>query len=190
MIYVVGTDRCGTEQYAKVNDLLWQPYPPLTWRVIAKIKGSKRNGVVKRVKERLAVIIKRRKKGIADFRQSFCIDEIAQVDKEAEFVWLIRNPRDCIGSFLRRAKDDIKNVVQNRPLPEGLRKTDTARKKVGWWWLWTNQYIEKTIKPYKYKVIETEDICKYEKPYVYKVRVNKEENAYWKRLNDNFLYNE
>jgi hypothetical protein len=178
MIYVVGTGRCGTTKYAQLHNLLHEP-------IGIRKRLPTRRGLIKRLKERMRRAKKLGKNGVSDFRQSFCIEEIAKVDKDAEFVWLIRNPNDCIGSFLRRGWYAGEDIIKYRIYPEGgFPEEYTHKQRVGWYWITANRHIENTILPYNHKVINTDNICKHKNKYVYNIELSEEESAYWERLKE------
>jgi len=42
-----------------------------------------------------------------DFTYSYCLDLIYEIDREASIVWLVRNPVDCVASFMATGAWDV-----------------------------------------------------------------------------------
>jgi len=123
MIWGIGTGRCGTMSLAKEIDGVHEPKPALDNSGYAAI------GLLK---DRLA-----KGKPSIDWKQSFYIPEIKQIDPDAHFIWLIRNPFEFVSSFVARGGWDYPHYIKwtrGNLVERGLE-----------WWLEVNAIISDNV---------------------------------------------
>lgn len=158
MIWVVGTGRCGTGSYAKQVGGVHEPKPAIFRYVHDWIMGEGEEEWV------LSTLMKHMVYGkpLVHNRYSLVIPQIKKVDPKAEFVWLIRKPKECIESmasygFFGERKDGV--VDDTRPVPKNdMFSSWSLIKKNAWYYRWLNALIKKDLNGDAYKVIKTEDI--------------------------------
>jgi len=96
-VWGCGTGRCGTKSLAADLGGLHEPKPWLGPAATAAYYGDEAAYRLcrERLHERLALGVP-----VVDLKHSLLIPLICQVDPEAEFIWVIRDPAGCVASFL------------------------------------------------------------------------------------------
>ena len=99
MLYGVGTGRCGTKSLAKQMGGLHEPEPSIHHEAIDYYRtGNISANLIRVIKQRAVMDVPI----IVDNKQSLVIDIICRFDKDAEFIWLIRDIKGCVESFMKR----------------------------------------------------------------------------------------
>ena len=96
-VWGVGTGRCGTKSLAKDMGGLHEPSPRLgDYACLTKFSESAYYycSHVIRCRHLMEAPI------IVDMHHSYLIDMIMDIDSEAQFIWLIREPLQCVTSLL------------------------------------------------------------------------------------------
>jgi hypothetical protein len=98
MLWGLGTGRCGTKSLAADLGGLHEPEPWLGAESVPAHYGDEAAYRVCRdvLQSRLALGAP----AVVDLHQSWLIPLICQVDAQAEFVWVIRDPAGCVASLL------------------------------------------------------------------------------------------
>jgi len=146
MLMGLGTGRCGTKSLAVQLGGLHEPKPwlkeePVQYKCDRNM--DVRDSLLENLKARseLPVPI------IVDLKHSYVIDLICEVDPEAEFIWMLRDPVDCISSLLNGGawtKTDWHGARKWRPF--GGWKDDVPREmRVVRYWIEINKMIEKSL---------------------------------------------
>lgn len=92
---------------------------------------------------------------VTDCGQFMFIDYIRKVDKDATFIWIVRNKENCIKSFMQRPAED------KRIHPRGwVFKPETKKELIEWYYDEVNKIIENFLVGAKYQKIKTEDMPK------------------------------
>lgn len=149
MIYAVGTGRCGTKSYADQTGGLHEPDKVFGYLcMLYDLTGQRFTQLINmiRVRKDLATPC------ISDWKQSFVIDLIREFDKDAKFVWLLRNPISTIKSYMRRGKyEDIVRPGIAVKFPDEWGDFE----KFCWLWKATNLLIEDNLKDADFEVVRT-----------------------------------
>lgn len=168
-VYVVGTGRCGTMSVSKQLGGVHEPYPWVVRESFYQGIGVNGNiGILALADPKIKVYKEELKKKlllrslmtvpcIADNRQSWIIPDICNVDSNAEFLVLIREPLGFVSSATRRGwyeLGDMWDSYRMRP-SSGWIDGWTTPMKLGWLWRETNRRIfedlEKTGAPFEVK---------------------------------------
>ena len=108
MLWIVGTGRSGTKSAAREYEGVHEPEPWIGHLASRYYLGER--GVGARHLEKLLTRRARLDAGcVSDHWQSLCIPLIEEVDPEARFVWLVRDPFQTVRSFLRPNNWNPKN---------------------------------------------------------------------------------
>jgi len=140
MIWGLGTGRCGTRSLAAQYGGLHEPKP---W-----FKEEARNYWMHGEEELLRHRIKERAKLdtplVVDFKQSWCIPLILEIDPDARFVWLIRDAVDCVNSMVAGKWWSDRDWHGTRRIEPraGWTPLDGRMNKCVWYWLTTNRIID------------------------------------------------
>lgn len=151
-IYVVGTGRCGTGSIAKIYGGLHEPEPKINSEAIDYHVTGKCSEILM---DKLKIRRDMDTPMISDNKQSLVIDLIDNIDPRARFIWLIRNPVDCVTSFMRRG-----NHLKSERIspPEGKYSAYDNIGMICWFWKEKNEVINKLLIGRKYEVVFTEDL--------------------------------
>lgn len=151
MRWVVGTGRCGIHNYTAIHGGFVQSRSD--WKEIA-IK--KYHGIEYDKDYVLKTLIRRKNLKlpcVADCAQFMFINEIKSIDPDAEFIWLIRDKKKCVDSFMKKSGEDC------RIHPKGWEfKHSTKKQLIEWYYDEVNKIIERDINGSKYQLIKTEDL--------------------------------
>ena len=98
MIWAPGTGRCGTRSLARVFGGVREPQPWFEAEPVEYALGRRDHEpfLRQRLTDRLALDVP----AVVDLKHSYLIPLIVGVDPDARFIWLVRHPMLCIGSFL------------------------------------------------------------------------------------------
>lgn len=98
MIWGVGTGRCGTKSLAKELGGVHEPTPwlhdePKRWYLSGNPDSPLELIIVMRAELDTPIVV--------DFKNSFMMRLILTIDIRAKFIWIIREPVDCIRSMMK-----------------------------------------------------------------------------------------
>lgn len=134
MYYVVGSGRCGTRTVAKRALGKHEPKPSIINESYKYFKSKKDQENLDQLKSKLLRRFCLDTNLISDCRQSYVIPVIKEIDKEAKFVVVYREPFSCVESYLNRSiflRGSIWDRTRIHP-PEGFPKRFTRVMKVAW----------------------------------------------------------
>lgn len=164
MKWVLGTGRCGMHTYTALYGGYINSAQEWKDQSIKKHHGEPYD-------ESLVgkIIIKRMRLPypfITDCAQFMFLDEIKYLDKNASFVWLIRNKKDVIEGFMSKVAED------KRIHPKGWDFAyKNKRKLLDWYYDEVNRIIEKGLVGTKFEKIEYESLPKVSEKDIEKLRV-------------------
>lgn len=141
MIWGVGTGRCGTKSLAVLVNGEHEGFPGLgKW--VAMVLANEPQGDPEKVKQILRHRLREGKPSV-DYAQSYVMDWIEEIDPDAEFIALFREPVTCIESMLRLEWwSETDQFGRFKPRPMGAWPDDATRlDKAIWHWSFTNQRI-------------------------------------------------
>lgn len=151
MQWVVGTGRCGMHNYTALEGGYISSAKEWKQNLVKKYHGDNYNKTMIR-----SVIAKRMQLPypcITDCAQFMVIDEIAQIDRDAEFIWLIRDKEPCVNSLMQRIGEE------DRIHPKGWEfKTERKKELIEWYYDEVNKIIGEKLKGKKYKVLHTDQM--------------------------------
>lgn len=145
MIWGVGTGRCGTKSLAMQLKGEHEPKPWLEHEPAHYARGilssvDKLN-LLANLKDRSRLITPI----IVDLKHSYVMDLIEKVDPDAAFIYLVRNPFDCIASFILGGAftdQDQQGNDKLQPKPGYSAGVEVSRLlKTTWFWRETNKRI-------------------------------------------------
>jgi hypothetical protein len=155
MIWVIGTGRCGTKSYAVWKGGVHEPRPSIRQEALQYYyKQDKSEALMEKLKDRL-------KYGLcSDNCQSLVIAPIVSIDKKAKFVWLIRNPNDCIHSFMRRGGWNAYIETLKIEPKKGFHEHWGDLQKFTWYYWFLNGIIAQRLSETgaSFEIVHTEDI--------------------------------
>lgn len=150
MLWGVGTGRCGTKSLADQMGGLHEPEPSIKEEALERMSsGAIMPTLIDKIinRSKLDVPI------ISDNKQSFVIDLIADYDKDAKFIWLLRDPLSTSISLASRG--EWGSILRYQPKLEEFDELPLIRK-CAMYWLHKNLLIEKSLCGLKYDVIFTD----------------------------------
>lgn len=160
MIWGVGTGRCGTKS---LSERLGGVHEPKPWML--EHPAYYRRGLIG-PDECIKTILGRMELGASscvDFKQSFVMDLIVKQDKDWRFVWIIRNPMECVSSFLSGGgftKQDLFGERYIQPAA-GWGDEKSQLKRIAYHWLQTNRMVHgylQTLSPARFCALFTDDL--------------------------------
>ena len=159
MQYVVGTGRCGTATIAQQLGGVHEPRPSIVKEAFDYYMGNRQfiGELAKKLRIRAAMDTP----VISDNRQSYVIPLIREIDPDAEFIVLIREPRACIASMLHRGAYQRPKWYWDiyRPRPcTGFPANWTPVMKVGWLWRETYRVILADVGTTRFRAIFTSEL--------------------------------
>ena len=166
MIWGVGTGRCGTKSLAKELGGVHEPEPWYTdepkTRWLTGVESYTLKEMIK-YKAQLDTPI------VVDFKSSYMIGLILRVDPGAKFIWIIREPVQCIKSLLKgKWYGDTDKQGENLLEPwMGFNRgvyDDSRFHKCCWYYHMVNEHIYR-YKRYVSAVYFTEDLEVHENKY-------------------------
>lgn len=167
MIWGVGTGRCGTHLLAKNLDGVHEPHPRIVADATKFWQEIHTGELLEKLRERMELDTP----AIIDHKNSVVIPAILRVDPDAEFIWLIRDPADCVESSLRAKlykRDQSDHWDGNRLAPrEGFPKYFDALDKNIWRYYTINRTIEvelSWIARERWKFQKSEDLQDWDPP--------------------------
>jgi hypothetical protein len=98
MIWGIGTGRCGTRSLAVELGGVHEPQPWFGPESVAAYWGD--HAAQAACQQRLAARAALPVPVVSDLHQSWLIPLICEVDSQAHFIWMIRNPAEVVASFL------------------------------------------------------------------------------------------
>jgi hypothetical protein len=146
MIWGVGTGRCGTRSLAGQLGGLHEPVPRLEEHPVqykCDINKDVRGLLIERLQERLDLGAT----AIVDLKHSYVVDLICEVDPDAKFIWMLREPVPCISSLLNGGaftETDWNGQRKWRPLG-GWPKDMSRESKVIAYWIYLNSLIMRSL---------------------------------------------
>jgi hypothetical protein len=166
----IGTGRCGTATLAIVNKGLHEPRPWFYEEATRYYWGERDEELMETLRRKVAQRIRSPYEMVVDQKQSLIIPLLVEMDPEAKFVWLIREPIDAVKSYMafgyfRRetGKWDWQRVILDiwrlRP-QEGWPNGWSAESKCFWYWYEVNRVIERDLKETgaEFEIIFTHDL--------------------------------
>jgi hypothetical protein len=154
-IWGIGTGRCGTATLAITRGGAHEPKPWLFMEAMKYYQGERSEEVMTILRDRLQARMRSLFNFIVDQKQSVLVPLIVEVDSEAKFVWLIREPVDCVKSmmafgFYARTieKWDLLRIMldESRVRPkEGFPDSWSLETKCFWYWHEVNSVIERDL---------------------------------------------
>jgi len=100
MIWGIGAGRCGTATYAFENGGLHEPYPLIVEEAARYWRGERSPELLQRLEHRLRARLWAPVDLVVDLKQSLVIPAICELDPQAEFIWLLRDPESSVRSML------------------------------------------------------------------------------------------
>lgn len=153
MKWVVGTGRCGMHNYTALQGGFIQSAQQWKDIGVRRYHGEPYDiGYVQNViRSRMELPFP----CVTDCSQFIFIDFIKELDPHASFVWLQRNKKDCVESFMNREGED------HRIHPKGwIFDTSKKRELLEWYYDEVNRIIEVGLCGTKFEHIRTEDLPK------------------------------
>jgi hypothetical protein len=151
MKWVVGTGRCGMHNYTALHGGYIQSSQAWKDAGVSRYHGKDWDkGLVRSViRERLGLPFP----FVTDCAQFMFIDLIRQLDPNAEFVWLQREKKACVDSFMEKVGED------HRIHPIGWDfKYENKRRLLEWYYDEVNEIIRQNLIGAKFEHIKTEDL--------------------------------
>jgi len=177
MIFGCGSGRCGTRSLATQLGGLHEPEPwlkeePVQWQCDGDtdVRESLIANLTARAKKDTPIIV--------DLKHSYVIDLICEVDPYAEFIWMLRNPVDCISSLLNGGawtKTDWHGARKWRP-KGGWNDKVCRERRVLTYWIQINNLIHRSLAEsgMPWKLVLTESLTAHENVYSKRDRIDGE----------------
>lgn len=165
MIWGVGTGRCGTKSLAETIGGVHEPQPWLLDEPVRYLLGETelKDVLIEKLRARLELGVP-----IVDLKNSYLIDLIIEVDPSAQFIWMWRDPEDCIRSFLAGGswteQDDF-GAKKLRP-KFGWQPEATRLDKAIWYWREVNHFLDINLMWSTFEVWKTTELPVHENQHV------------------------
>ncbi len=171
MIWGVGTGRCGTKSLAKSLGGIHEPQPwfqdePKKWWLSGEPSAELALTILDRREMDTPIVV--------DFKHSYIMPLIKQIDPKASFVWVIREPVQCIKSMVHgKWWGETDNNGANLIEPyAGFFWGLTRVYKCIWYYEKVNREIYKHIKDISL-IVYTEDLLEHENKYPEEAKTEK-----------------
>lgn|GEM_PF-5757258 len=143
MIWGVGTGRCGTRSLAT---LLRGRHEPGCWDsqpVAYQHAGEHQDWLRGKLQERLGLGVP----AVVDLQHSYVVPLIEEIDPDATFIWMVREPVACISSLLSGGSWTRGDGHGRRKLSPAAGWSDVVTRldKAIWYWLNVNQLLDRVL---------------------------------------------
>ena len=153
MRWAVGTGRCGMHNWTRWRNGFVESDPKLRKLAVDYFQdpSTPLDYAYEVFKKRMSLGVD----SLADCCQFMFINVISELDKDAEFDWLIRDRKDCIESFMNKPGEDT------RIHPKGWDfKYENKQALIEWYYDKVNEIILNNLQGKKYTLIPTESMPK------------------------------